>query len=155
MPRNYIFNSSHVENADEISFSYTILDPTIFSRLTLSEVGFSERLTWQQDQRSWVRFWFVPKDQCDYYSHCGAFGLCNPNILAGFVCECLPGYEPKVQSEWYLRNGSSRTKEIGGNRDLPMYDLRTIISATDSFALANKLGEGGFGSVYKVIHCLA
>lgn len=34
--------------------------------------------------------------------------------------------------------------------DIPVYDLSTIISATGNFSEVNKLGEGGFGSVYKV-----
>ena len=34
--------------------------------------------------------------------------------------------------------------------ELPIFDLITISNATDNFANNNKLGEGGFGSVYKV-----
>ena len=30
------------------------------------------------------------------------------------------------------------------------FSLSTIIAATDNFSFANKLGEGGFGTVYKV-----
>ncbi|XP_031119297.1 G-type lectin S-receptor-like serine/threonine-protein kinase At4g27290 isoform X1 [Ipomoea triloba] len=33
--------------------------------------------------------------------------------------------------------------------DLPFFDLATISLATDDFSLNNKLGEGGFGPVYK------
>jgi len=35
--------------------------------------------------------------------------------------------------------------------ELPMFDLSTIRSATNGFSLNNKLGEGGFGPVYKVM----
>lgn len=35
--------------------------------------------------------------------------------------------------------------------DLPLFDLETIVVATDNFSDANKLGRGGFGPVYKVI----
>lgn len=34
------------------------------------------------------------------------------------------------------------------NTDLPFFDLSTIAAATDNFS--NKLGQGGFGAVYKV-----
>jgi hypothetical protein len=34
--------------------------------------------------------------------------------------------------------------------ELPTFDLSTIANATDNFSSRNKLGEGGFGSVYKV-----
>ncbi|KAM3287025.1 hypothetical protein P3S67_020455 [Capsicum chacoense] len=33
--------------------------------------------------------------------------------------------------------------------DLPFFDLATMANATDNFSLNNKLGEGGFGPVYK------
>ena len=34
--------------------------------------------------------------------------------------------------------------------ELPLFDLDTILNATDNFSNDNKLGEGGFGPVYKV-----
>lgn len=34
--------------------------------------------------------------------------------------------------------------------ELPVFDLATIAIATSNFSEANKLGEGGFGPVYKV-----
>ncbi|XP_029128480.1 G-type lectin S-receptor-like serine/threonine-protein kinase At4g27290 isoform X2 [Cajanus cajan] len=35
------------------------------------------------------------------------------------------------------------------NLELPFFDLATIINATNNFSIVNKLGEGGFGPVYK------
>lgn len=34
--------------------------------------------------------------------------------------------------------------------ELPLFDLNTILKATNKFSNDNKLGEGGFGPVYKV-----
>ncbi|CAA2969613.1 G-type lectin S-receptor-like serine threonine-kinase At4g27290 isoform X1 [Olea europaea subsp. europaea] len=42
-------------------------------------------------------------------------------------------------------NYGSHNKDI----ELPLFDLYTIIKATDNFSINNKLGEGGFGPVYK------
>ena len=36
------------------------------------------------------------------------------------------------------------------NSDLPVMDLPTIAAATNGFSKENKLGEGGFGPVYRV-----
>lgn len=35
--------------------------------------------------------------------------------------------------------------------DLPLLNLSTVITATDNFLEKNKIGEGGFGPVYRVI----
>lgn len=43
--------------------------------------------------------------------------------------------------------------ELGGNShppDITFFDLSTIVVATNSFSPTNKLGQGGFGSVYRV-----
>nr|POE97011.1 g-type lectin s-receptor-like serine/threonine-protein kinase rks1 [Quercus suber] len=53
-----------------------------------------------------------------------------------------------------LRNfeDSPSRRDLDGTRknsNLPLFDLRTIIAATDNFSIANKLGQGGFGPVYK------
>nr|KYP69007.1 Putative serine/threonine-protein kinase receptor [Cajanus cajan] len=44
-------------------------------------------------------------------------------------------------------------KDQGGQEDLelPFFDLATIVNATNNFSIDNKLGEGGFGPVYKGI----
>ncbi|PNX67769.1 G-type lectin S-receptor-like serine/threonine-protein kinase, partial [Trifolium pratense] len=33
--------------------------------------------------------------------------------------------------------------------DIPIFDLPTIANATNNFSIDNKLGQGGFGPVYK------
>ncbi|XP_020695847.1 receptor-like serine/threonine-protein kinase SD1-8 [Dendrobium catenatum] len=35
------------------------------------------------------------------------------------------------------------------NTDLPLFNFETILIATENFSIANKIGEGGFGIVYK------
>ena len=34
--------------------------------------------------------------------------------------------------------------------ELPVFSLYKIAAATDNFSVSNKIGEGGFGPVYKV-----
>ncbi|GFQ05759.1 putative serine/threonine-protein kinase receptor [Phtheirospermum japonicum] len=42
-------------------------------------------------------------------------------------------------------NDQNHTKDL----ELPLFDLHTLTKATDNFSISNKLGEGGFGPVYK------
>ena len=37
-----------------------------------------------------------------------------------------------------------------GPQELPFMDLATVKAATDNFLYSNKLGQGGFGTVFKV-----
>ncbi|XP_047319854.1 G-type lectin S-receptor-like serine/threonine-protein kinase At1g11410 [Impatiens glandulifera] len=50
-------------------------------------------------------------------------------------------------------NGSSSSQENSTREthidDFPFFDLSTIVASTDNFSISNKLGEGGFGMVYK------
>ena len=53
----------------------------------------------------------------------------------------------------YFEESPSR-RDLDGTRrnsNLPLFDLRTIIVATENFSILNKLGQGGFGPVYKVV----
>lgn len=48
----------------------------------------------------------------------------------------------------YLRNNDN-SEERKEDMELPIYDLNTIARATNNFSSMNKLGEGGFGPVFK------
>lgn len=34
--------------------------------------------------------------------------------------------------------------------ELPVFELSVVLAATGNFSISNKIGEGGFGAVYKV-----
>lgn len=42
-------------------------------------------------------------------------------------------------------------KQKSEDWELPLVDFKMVASATQNFSEDNKLGEGGYGSVYKVI----
>lgn len=40
----------------------------------------------------------------------------------------------------------------GHDKQLDVFSFESIVAATNCFSVGNKLGEGGFGPVYKVIN---
>lgn len=57
-----------------------------------------------------------------------------------------------------IRTSRDTLREYIGKDDpyeLLIYDFDSILVATDNFSLTNKLGQGGFGPVYKVIFLLS
>lgn len=57
---------------------------------------------------------------------------------------CEPGNE--IAPEITAGEFQSQENEV----EMPIYDFTMIETATNYFSFANKIGEGGFGPVYKV-----
>ncbi|KAK9092217.1 hypothetical protein Syun_027128 [Stephania yunnanensis] len=53
------------------------------------------------------------------------------------------------QKELFNSPSIGISQENNANFELPIFDFNSMMVATGNFSLANKLGEGGFGSVYK------
>ncbi|KAK9092238.1 hypothetical protein Syun_027149 [Stephania yunnanensis] len=104
MSRNIVFNYTFVNNPDEVYLIAISYNTSVFSRLYLDELGFARRTTWFEDTQKWSNIWSGPEDSCDNYGKCGVFGSCNSNN--GQICSCLPGFEPKSQRDWDLKDGS-------------------------------------------------
>ncbi|CAN1810899.1 G-type lectin S-receptor-like serine/threonine-protein kinase RKS1 [Linum perenne] len=80
-------------------------------------------------------------------------------FLAIFLAFCLIRRNKKARDRvdklsFYFEttnpdNSVSQNNSRHGNADLPFFHLSEIAAATNNFSDDNKLGEGGFGSVYK------
>ncbi|XP_024157088.1 G-type lectin S-receptor-like serine/threonine-protein kinase At4g27290 isoform X1 [Rosa chinensis] len=93
--------------------------------------------------------------------------LCGTLLPTGllFVGIALVFYCRKKQSKKYgrMRSGKKEGSELTSGEEglelpskkedfeLPLFDLATVICATDNFSENRKLGQGGFGSVFKGI----
>ncbi|KAJ4828221.1 hypothetical protein Tsubulata_713111 [Turnera subulata] len=106
MSRNTLFNASLVNNNEETTFTWGLINSSIFSIMFVDESGFLIRATWINNQ--WVKLYTAPEEPCDNYGRCGAFGICNPYTAAGvFICSCVPGFQPKNPNDWnVLRDGT-------------------------------------------------
>ncbi|XP_048234998.1 G-type lectin S-receptor-like serine/threonine-protein kinase At4g27290 isoform X2 [Ricinus communis] len=86
----------------------------------------------------------------------GSFGKVKAGLIAGtaviVIISMIVGFYMwrrnfRKQEGSHIQEYESKDAKEG--MELPVFDLSTIIKATDDFASYNKLGEGGFGIVYK------
>jgi hypothetical protein len=90
----------------EATYSYTANPGAPYSQLRLGDAGVVQRLVWDEGSRQWNSFLKEPRDDCDDYAHCGAFGLCDRNNAATSLCSCFKGFVPAFPKEWSLREYS-------------------------------------------------
>ncbi|XP_074274089.1 G-type lectin S-receptor-like serine/threonine-protein kinase At1g11330 [Silene latifolia] len=64
-------------------------------------------------------------------------------------CADESGTRAIATKEAYLQNILGGTSSSSDFQDLRLFDFTKLIDATDNFAEINKLGQGGFGPVYK------
>ncbi|KAG5578816.1 hypothetical protein H5410_049443 [Solanum commersonii] len=60
---------------------------------------------------------------------------------------CFPLFRRKLQSS--TRHASEFDDELSGVKNVTLFSYKQLRIATDDFSTVNKIGEGGFGSVYK------
>ncbi|KAK3199397.1 hypothetical protein Dsin_022812 [Dipteronia sinensis] len=73
-------------------------------------------------------------------------------VVAGLLVSGYYMYKSRtklIEKTESRREISQKTDDGNEELELPMFELSTIANATDNFSLHNKLGEGGFGPVYK------
>ncbi|KAA8524506.1 hypothetical protein F0562_010929 [Nyssa sinensis] len=98
------YDFSFVNNENESYFTYSLYNPSIVSRLILDLSGQLKQLTWLNSTNEWNLFWNQPRQQCEVYAFCGAFGTCN-QIVQPF-CKCLYGFTAKLENNWKLNDYS-------------------------------------------------
>ncbi|KAJ0493140.1 putative protein kinase RLK-Pelle-DLSV family [Helianthus annuus] len=56
----------------------------------------------------------------------------------------------KSQGKWYVYDEKNTSLQIEQLDDLQFFSLYEVARATDNFSVSNKIGQGGFGPVYKL-----
>ncbi|XP_024989529.1 G-type lectin S-receptor-like serine/threonine-protein kinase At2g19130 isoform X2 [Cynara cardunculus var. scolymus] len=122
--------------ADTITANESISgDQTLISKDGKFELGFFKagqikQLTWLEPSQQWNLFWSQPREQCEVYDYCGAFGSCRQSGLP--FCNCLTGFNPRSPSNWSLTDfsgGCVRKTELQCGRTSEKYGFLPI-SAT-------------------------
>jgi hypothetical protein len=90
----------------EVTYGYTARPGAPFSRLLLTDTGVVQRLVWDATTRAWRTFFQAPRDVCDPYGKCGAFGVCDAGAASTSFCGCPRGFDPAYPAEWRMRDAS-------------------------------------------------
>ncbi|XP_060188685.1 G-type lectin S-receptor-like serine/threonine-protein kinase At4g27290 [Lycium barbarum] len=81
----------------EVYFGY-YLTSSVITRLILNHKGVLQGWYWGEHVHDWIPYLSVPRDNCDAYKLCGAYGICNSQTLP--VCGCLDKFVPKHYEDW-------------------------------------------------------
>ncbi|KAK3133351.1 hypothetical protein QOZ80_6AG0535420 [Eleusine coracana subsp. coracana] len=105
-----LFSVQMVDDADEVSYvlNATASAYSTHTRVVLDEAGVVNVLAWLPTRGEWISSPWLPRDLCDDYASCGAFGLCNAASTP--MCSCVDGFSPVNSSQW------SREEYSGGCR---------------------------------------
>ncbi|CAI0468016.1 unnamed protein product [Linum tenue] len=106
--RGVIFDMNVVNNENESTVVWGVMDPTITFRIYVHPSGNMRWAAWNDQQGKWFESFYMPNEPCDYYRHCGPNGNCDPYRDPGeFECSCIPGFKPKISTDWLMNDGSS------------------------------------------------
>ncbi|KAJ0505280.1 putative protein kinase RLK-Pelle-DLSV family [Helianthus annuus] len=70
-------------------------------------------------------------------------------FVVAYACRKINQWRHKGRGNRYLLDKKNRRVEIDHLDDLQFFSLFEVARATDNFSVSNKIGEGGFGPVYK------
>lgn len=134
MRLNYIYNFSYVDNKNESYFTYNLYDNTIISRFIMDYSGQVKQLTWLENTKQWNLFWSQPRQQCEVYAFCGAYGACQNSLP---FCNCLPGFQERNESDWSLSDYSGG---CGRQLNLNCGNTSTADGKKDKFLMKPNIG---------------
>ncbi|KAG5551162.1 hypothetical protein RHGRI_009553 [Rhododendron griersonianum] len=104
MGANFVFKCTYVSNENESYFTYSMRNPSVTARLVMDISGQIQALIWVEAIGEWNLFWDQPREHCDVYAYCGAFGTCYQNPIP--FCQCFRGFQPKSAGNWNGGNTS-------------------------------------------------
>ncbi|KAK4344159.1 hypothetical protein RND71_037253 [Anisodus tanguticus] len=123
---NTTVNYTYINDDNEVYF----FSPLVISRFVIDVTGEMKQFTWLDSSKKWNVFYLQPAQPCDVYAYCGAFGTCNPRSTS--VCRCLPGFAPRLDTDWDLdifSQGCVRKNNLScGNTSAPFKDRFRMIS---------------------------
>ncbi|NP_001350129.1 putative S-locus receptor-like protein kinase family protein [Zea mays] len=115
-PNNSNFQFEFVDNASDVYYTFLVDggggsgNGGVVSRFVLNQSSV-QRYVWPPGGQGWSLYWSLPRDQCDNYAHCGAFGACDTSGGSA-ACACVHGFTPASPRDWELRDSSAGCRRL-------------------------------------------
>ncbi|XP_048332934.2 G-type lectin S-receptor-like serine/threonine-protein kinase At4g27290 isoform X2 [Ziziphus jujuba] len=111
---NDLYSYQYIANKDEVYYIFHLRNESVKSRIVANQTNgyIRERHAWNSITKSWYVFQSIPRDTCDKFAVCGAYGNCI--LWEVPVCQCLKGFRRKGNSnDW--SQGCERNKPFDCN----------------------------------------
>lgn len=99
------FNFTFTDKKQRKYAMYTILDSSFITRCVIESSGLLKQWYWLNSTQQWLAIFNQPLVQCDVYSACGAFGICDQQSPS--ICRCSDGFEPASAKDWEFNDWNS------------------------------------------------
>ncbi|KAJ3676297.1 hypothetical protein LUZ60_003709 [Juncus effusus] len=93
------FNVTVLDSQDWNYELYSIItNSSILTRGVIDSHGLFHQLWWFNNTQEWHSIFTEPLSQCDAYSLCGAYGICDSTHEN--ICSCIQGFEAASEKDW-------------------------------------------------------
>ncbi|XP_059437556.1 G-type lectin S-receptor-like serine/threonine-protein kinase At2g19130 [Corylus avellana] len=144
--KSFIFNCTFMssEYESERYFTYSLYNPSNLAKYRVDQTGQIKAHVWQSGVSIWTTLRSGPTNYSVVYALCGAFGVVQylDNLL-------LFDFDIELYAINDGNNTDSNLKKREKDAELSLFSYESVLAATNNFSAVNKLGERGFGLVYK------
>ncbi|KAF3973357.1 hypothetical protein CMV_003215 [Castanea mollissima] len=152
-----MFNSS----IEEVYYTFKIADQSLLSRFVVTPDGLIQYLQWRGGDDLYIR---MAKEELKAIADakrdrqvkvivtsiiCSVTGMLLVGIIGWFTCRTRRARRWRRAESLHSSHRDFTEETQEEDLELPLFDLETVSAATDNFSLKNKIGQGGFGPVYK------
>ncbi|XP_062180048.1 G-type lectin S-receptor-like serine/threonine-protein kinase At2g19130 [Phragmites australis] len=123
-----LFNPLYVENNEEKYFTYTLLNESSSTFVSIDISGQIKLNVWSQVRQSWETIYAEPEVPCLVSATCGPFTICNDKSSP--FCDCMESFSQKSPRDWEL---GDRTGGCVRNTPLDCTASKKNTSSTDMF----------------------
>nr|TKW06785.1 hypothetical protein SEVIR_7G263400v2 [Setaria viridis] len=120
-----LFSVQMVDDPGEITYALNATAGALSARVVLDEVGKVRVLVWFPTSKVWRPYPWLPRDACDEYASCGAFGLCRVDAAPTPSCSCVQEFSPVNQSQ--LSSGCRRDVQLECGNGTAATDRFTVV----------------------------